>query len=239
MTFTAEELLRIKNICDVKKRVVFLFGNKNKALRDAKTIKRIENWDTEKGPGYPNGGYPESNKKNNNTAEKRTPIPYTQEITTGDKEDICATVGDSDNDGNQEKESSLGRKTKEGNNTIILGCFKGVEELKKRVNFFLEKDTKSIDGYLVHKNIIINTNPRKHTSQMSLDIVESILPYQDANCNVENIKKDPHSLLKSSMRRQTLTNNMCKNENECMCIKTCMEAFRKNTCTMYNQKNVQ
>ncbi|ESN89909.1 hypothetical protein HELRODRAFT_183026 [Helobdella robusta] len=30
--------------------------------------------------------------------------------------------------------SSIGWKTKEDNNTIIFSCFKGVEELKKRIN---------------------------------------------------------------------------------------------------------
>ncbi|ESN93563.1 hypothetical protein HELRODRAFT_180882 [Helobdella robusta] len=73
--------------------------------------------------------------------------------------------------------SSLGRKTKEGNNTIIFSCLKGVEELKKRINFSLDNDTKIVDGYLVHKNIIINPSPKEQNRQMSVEIVKHILPY--------------------------------------------------------------
>ncbi|ESN97979.1 hypothetical protein HELRODRAFT_177650 [Helobdella robusta] len=41
---------------------------------------------------------------------------------------------------------------------------------------------------------------------MSLDIVKHILPYLDANCNIENIKRDPEALIKSFTKRQTYNN---------------------------------
>ncbi|ESN97292.1 hypothetical protein HELRODRAFT_184431 [Helobdella robusta] len=92
--------------------------------------------------------------------------------------------------------SSLRRKTKKGNNTIIFSCLNGTDELKKRITFSLDNDTKLIDGYL------------------------------DANCNRENIKKVPHPLLKSFMRRQNILNNACRNEEHCTCIRSFMEAYR-------------
>ncbi|ESN95074.1 hypothetical protein HELRODRAFT_179659 [Helobdella robusta] len=134
--------------------------------------------------------------------------------------------------------SSLGRKTKEGNNTIIFSCLKGTDELKKRIAFSLDNDTRVIDGYLVYKNIIINPSPKEQNRQMSVDIVKHILPFQDANCNKENIKKDPHPLLKSFMRRQNILNNACRNDEQCTCIRTFMEAYRVNHCTLYSIKNL-
>ncbi|ESO09290.1 hypothetical protein HELRODRAFT_168252 [Helobdella robusta] len=100
------------------------------------------------------------------------------------------------------------------------GCFKGLDELRKRINFSLDNDTK------------------EQNRQMSVDIVKNILPFQDANCNKENIKKDPHPLLKSFMRRQSILNNACRNEEHCTCIRTFMEAYRANQCTLYNIKNL-
>ncbi|ESN91047.1 hypothetical protein HELRODRAFT_182397 [Helobdella robusta] len=135
--------------------------------------------------------------------------------------------------------SSLGRKTKEGNNTIIFSCLKGTDELKKRVTFSLDNNTKLIDGYLVHKNIIINPSPKEQNRQMSVDIFKHILPFQDANCNRENIKKDPHPLLKSFMRRQNILNNACRNEEHCTCIRSFMEAYRIHKVSKPNVKKTK
>ncbi|ESO00745.1 hypothetical protein HELRODRAFT_184344 [Helobdella robusta] len=70
------------------------------------------------------------------------------------------------------------------------------------------------------------TRSAEQYRQISVDIVKHILPFQNANCNRENIKKDPHPLLESFMRRQNILNNACRNEEHCTCIRSFMEAYR-------------